>query len=165
MSRRAPFLIFVVAVCPLLGVSVADAAVRLATHGTANAKHVPVITSVTFTGSSGSPTVTVTGHGFRHLPPTGYPNNTTNCGPYTSNGDDYGTEFNFLDNTNAWEAGAGVPPAGNCIGLVVMSWKPHEVVFAFGNAYGSFDHWTADQSDSFTLTLKGAVFTGTVNYI
>jgi len=37
-------------------------------------------------------------------------------------------------------------------------------VFANGNAYGSFDHWTADQGDSFTLTLKGANVSGTVNY-
>jgi len=37
------------------------------------------------------------------------------------------------------------------------------VVFNFGSAYGSLD-WFARESDRFHLTMKGAVFTGTVYY-
>jgi hypothetical protein len=82
----------------------------------------PVITGVTFSGSSlpPGPTVTVTGHGLGHAPP-GYPNGGTSCGTYTNNGDDYGAMLGFLDVTRVWSAGAGVPPAGNCIGIVVQS--------------------------------------------
>lgn len=126
---------------------------------------VPVIRAVTFTGDSASPTVTFTGHGFGGSPPLGYDNTVNSCGIYPGNGDDYGDQFSFTDDTNAWAAGQGIPPAGNCIGLVVQSWSGHRVVFMFGSAYGSFDHWTADQGDSFTLILEGASFTGTVNYV
>src|SRR5438552_1015672 len=161
MPRLALLMTGIASVCLLVGASIASAS---ATTAAANAHRTPVITAVTFTGSSTAPTVTVTGRRLGHLAPTGYPDNTTSCGPYTNNGEDYGTEFVFTDTTHAWAAGAGVPPDGNCIGLVVISWKPHQVVFAFGNAYGSFDHWTADQGDSFTLTLKGANVSGTVNY-
>lgn len=131
----------------------------------ASAAGTPVITRVEFTGSSASPTVVITGHGFGHHPPTGYDNTNNFCGSYPNNGDDYGTQFFFNDITNAWAAGAGIPPAGNCIGIVIQSWKPHRVVLTFGSAYGSFDHWTADQGDLFAVHLKGATFTGTVNYV
>jgi len=136
----------------------------LATSGAASAAPVPVITSVTFTGTVSNPTVTVRGHGFGHQPPTGYPNNNTSCGTYTNNGDAYGADFEFLDVTHVWSAGAGIPPLTECIGIVITKWKPNEVVFGFGSAYNSFDSWFAAQGDTFTLSIKGSAFTGTVTY-
>jgi hypothetical protein len=124
----------------------------------------PVITGVTLSGSSlpPGPTVTVTGHGLGHAPP-GYPNGGTSCGTYTNNGDDYGAMLGFLDVARVWAAGAGVPPAGNCIGIVVQSWKPHRIVYTFGSAYGSFDDWFVCNGDTFMQNVKGAVFSGTAN--
>jgi len=160
-----------ISIALLLGGSVLGAIlVGAVTHTFAagNASNASVITGVAFTGTSDQPgpTVTVTGHGnpFGHNPPTGHDNSTTNCGPYKNNGDDYGTTFNFLDKTRVWQASSGIPPAGNCIGIIVLSWKPNEVVFKFGSAYGSFDDWFAREGDRFHLTMKGAVFTGTVYY-
>jgi len=133
---------------------------------TASAASRAVITGVTFSGNVNppGPTVTVTGNNFGLHPPTGYNNNSTSCGPYTNNGDDFGTKFIFTDHTSSWEAGRGIPPNGDCIGISVSSWSPTQVVFMFGNAYGSFDDWFAHAGDSFTLKLKRAVFNGTISY-
>src|SRR5205814_1651113 len=121
------------------------------------------IASVVFTGSSSAPTVTVNGSGFGPNPPTAYPANNTSCGIYTNNGYWYGKDLSFLDVTNNWQAGAGNASGGNCIGLIVQSWTPTQIVFTFGSAYGSFDHWTADLGDSYTIHVKTASYSGVVS--
>ncbi|HLZ08756.1 MAG TPA: hypothetical protein VKT80_09235 [Chloroflexota bacterium] len=124
-----------------------------------------LVSGVVFTGSSSAPTITVTGSGFGTRAPIGYPNNSTGCGAYTNNGDVYGKNgLWFLDDTHVWQAGEGKPPAANCIGLIVQSWSPTQVVFQFGDAYGTFDHWTADPGDNFVIDLKGYFWGGVVSY-
>lgn len=125
----------------------------------------PVLKSVVFTGSSAAPTITVNGTGFGAHPPTAYPNDTTSCGPYTNNGNLYGAYgLWFLDNTHFWQAGRGNARGGNCIGLIVTSWTRTQVVFEFGSAYGTFDHWTVDQGDNYVLALKSSFFGGVASY-
>jgi hypothetical protein len=135
----------------------------------------PTIRSVTFAGQDAccpggpTPSVTVTGIGFGASPPPGMSNDLTSCGTYTNNGSDYGTAFYFDDthpDTVSWEAGSGTPPNGSCVGLRVVSWSDTQVVFDFGgsgSAYDSFDEWYLANGDSFTLTLEGTSFTGTVS--
>jgi hypothetical protein len=131
----------------------------------------PTITSVTFSGFADDPAVTVTGSGFGASPPPGASNDATPCGSYTNNGSDYGTAFNFTDNTvyppdPPWQAGYGTPPDGNCIGIRTLSWSDASFEFDFGGAgaaYNSFDHWYLTNGDSFTLVLEGTSFTGTVS--
>lgn len=154
LISRAMFLVL-----PLLGSGAAVLAAPVVAEASA-----PVIHSVTFTGTVGHPVITVKGHGFGRHAPTGYPNNVTSCGGYTNNGKAYGTQFEFLDITHVWSAGFGVPPAAECIGIVITKWKPHKVVFHFGSAYNSFDSWFAAEGDRFSLFIEGDSFTGTVHY-
>jgi hypothetical protein len=119
----------------------------------------------TFTGSAASPTITVNGTGLGASPPTSYPANVTSCGTYTNNGNWYGTSgLVFLDNTNKWIAGQGTASGGACIGIIVVSWSDTQVVFKFGNSYDSFDHWSADSGDSYTITINGRTWNGNVSY-
>ena len=126
----------------------------------------PFIQSVTFSGTGGSgqpsPTITITGSHFGLTAPTGNSNNSTGCGPYTANGNVYGAKLYFEDNTN-FEAGFGTPPGADCVGVVVVSWAPTRVVLQFGNAYGTFDHWYLSNGDGYALSLKTALFGGTVS--
>ena len=128
----------------------------------------PTVSSVTFTGGSDSPgpTVTVTGSGFGSDPPPGLDNSTTSCGSFEENGDLYVEAFYFMDTTNAWGAGEGTPPGGDCIGIVVQSWSDTQVVFTFGSVYADddFGDYMADQGDGFTLYVEGTPFSGTVSY-
>jgi uncharacterized repeat protein (TIGR02543 family) len=159
MSRAAKRFIFLV-------VSLLSGSITMffTTITPATAGSTPNVQWVVLSGDSSAPTVTVNGVGFGNSPPQGYDNANTSCGSYTNNGNAYGNALNFTDATNSWNAGTGIPPNSACIGLIVQSWTPTKVVFRFGNAYGTFGHWTADQGDSFTLDIEGASFQGTVNY-
>ena len=118
-----------------------------------------LITSVVFTGTTPAPTITVNGRGFGSSPPTGYPADVTSCGRYSNNGDWFGTDgLIFTDVGKGWDAGRGVPGDASCIGLIVVSWTPTQVVFQFGDAYDSFSDWFINNGDSFTVTLKGVDF-------
>jgi hypothetical protein len=145
-------------------VAIVGVVVWLLLRGNGSNPQQPTIQSVSFSGSSTNPTITVTGRGFTRSTPTGYDDSNNSCGTYTNNGDTYADAFSLGDNTNSWKAGAGAPPTADCIGLIVSSWTPNSIVFRFGSAYGSFDHWTVDQGDSYTLTVEGASYTGTANY-
>lgn len=138
-------------------------AVALGSPLSARAMGTPIITSVAFKGTPRSPAVVVNGMNFGN-PPTAYSNGNTSCGTYTGNGSAYAGQLTFTDKTHPWSAGGGTPPNGNCIGLIVSEWSDSVVVFTFGEAYGSFDHWTADPGDQFLLLLKGERYTGTVSY-
>lgn len=126
----------------------------------------PIIQAVTFSGTHGSgqpsPTITITGAHFGSTAPAGTSNNTTSCGPYTANGDKYGSKLYFEDDTN-FEAGFSNTAGADCVGIVVVSWTSTRVVLRFGNAYGSFDHWYLTNGDGYGLSLKTALFGGSVS--
>jgi hypothetical protein len=125
----------------------------------------PNITSVSFTGASGpgvpSPTITITGAGFGATAPKGTADNTTSCGAYSANGKVYGTKLYFLDDAN-FEAGYSDSSGANCIGIIVVSWSPGKVVLKFGNAYGTFARWYLANGDGYALSIKNALWGGTV---
>jgi hypothetical protein len=124
----------------------------------------PTISAVRFTGDTASPTVTVLGSGFGAHPPAGVSDNSTSCGDYTDNGKDYGTSNLWFVDDNNFAAGYGTPPNGTCIGIVVQSWCTHRVVFTFGNAYNSFDHWYLTAGDQYTVTVENDSYSGTVSF-
>jgi hypothetical protein len=126
----------------------------------------PSISSVSFSGTPGpgvaSPTITITGSNFGATAPAGTSNNTTGCGPYTANGEVYGGKLYFTDDAN-FEAGYGNSSGADCIGIIVASWSPTKVVLQFGNAYGTFAHWYLTNGDGYALSLKSALWGGTVS--
>lgn len=126
----------------------------------------PNITSVSFSGTSGpgvaSPAITITGSGFGTTAPTGTSDNSTSCGPYTANGDVYGSKLYFADDAN-FEAGYSDSSGANCIGIIVASWSPTKVVLKFGNAYGTFDRWYLANGDGYAISIKKAIWGGTVS--
>ena len=126
----------------------------------------PGISSVSFSGTHGpgvaSPTITVTGSQFGTTAPPGTSDNTTGCGPYTANGDVYGSKLYFTDDAN-FEAGFSNSSGADCIGIIVVSWSSTKVVLKFGNAYGTFDHWYLTNGDGYALSIKTALWGGGVS--
>ncbi len=127
-----------------------------------NSKTTPVIDSVKFTGTTASPTIVVKGSHFG-TEPAGLSDATTECGTYTGNGDDYGTDFYFVDN-GYFNAGVGTPPDGACVGLIITKWTASQVKFRFGAAYDTFDHWYITAGDSYTIFVSTSEATGTVTF-
>jgi hypothetical protein len=126
----------------------------------------PGIASVSFAGTHGpgvaSPTITITGSGFGATAPLGTSDNTTSCGPYTANGKVYGSKLYFTDDAN-FEAGFSNSGGADCVGIIVVSWSPAKVVLQFGNAYGTFDHWFLTNGDGYAISVKSAIWGGTVS--
>jgi hypothetical protein len=126
----------------------------------------PSISSVSFSGTHGpgvaSPTITVTGSQFGATAPAGTSDNTTSCGPYTANGKVYSGKLYVTDDAN-FEAGFSNSGGANCVGIIVVSWSPTKVVLQFGNAYGTFDHWYLTNGDGYALSIKTAIWGGTVS--
>jgi hypothetical protein len=126
----------------------------------------PGIASVSFSGTHGpgvaSPTITITGTNFGATAPAGTSDNTTSCGAYTANGKVYGGKLYFTDDAN-FEAGYSNSAGADCVGIIVVSWSPTKVVLTFGNAYGTFDHWYLTNGDGYALSLKTALWGGTVS--
>jgi hypothetical protein len=120
----------------------------------------PGITNVAFSGTAGplgSPTITVTGSGFGAAP-VGTPNGNTICGSYTNNGDVFGNKLYFMDDGN-FEAGY----PSNCVGIVIDSWTRNKVVISFGSAYGTYAHWYISNGDSYAISIKNAIWGGTIS--
>ena len=109
-----------------------------------------------------SPTITITGSRFGTTAPPGTSDNTTGCGPYTANGDVYGSKLYFTDDAN-FEAGYSNSGGTDCVGMIVVSWSSTKVVLKFGNAYGTFAHWYLTNGDGYALSLKSALWGGTVS--
>jgi hypothetical protein len=124
----------------------------------------PAISAVSFTGDTADPTVTVSGSGFGTSPPPGQSDDSTSCGSYTSNGDDYGAMNLWFEDTGNFAAGNGTPPNGSCIGITVLSWSDNQVIYQFGNAYDSFDHWYLSAGDQYIVSVMGVEVTGTVGF-
>jgi hypothetical protein len=131
----------------------------------------PTITSVTFSSGaslgSSTPLVTINGSGFGNLPnplPGGDPVVAAgDCGsPAGYAGLDFGNKLYFGD---GWEAGFAAAPTGfsiNCIGLVIWKYTPTQIQFGFGYVYHSFT--PLQNGQSYSLVVKGATHSGTVNF-
>jgi hypothetical protein len=151
--------------------AVAIAALALATApavtaSTARAVVRPSISTISFSGTHGpgvaSPTVTINGTHFGAAAPPGTPNGVTSCGTYTANGDVYGSKLYFTANAH-FEAGYSNSSSADCIGIIVVSWSATKVVLKFGNSYGSFDHWYLTNGDGYAISVKTALWGGTVS--
>jgi hypothetical protein len=115
-------------------------------------------TTVTFSGGLAAPLVTITGHGFG-AEPVGTSDDNTVCGVYVNNGDIYG-ETTFWLKTPYFAAGS----SGACTGINIDTWTNTKIVFGFGSSYHTYDHWYLAPGDSYTISLKGALLTGTVQF-
>lgn len=146
------------------GLAATAAAPDAASAATSGAR--PSITSVSFSGTSGSwvasPTITLTGSNFGATPPAGTSDNNTSCGGYTANGNVYGYQLYFLDDNN-FEAGASNSGGADCVGISVVSWSDNQVVLQFGNAYGTFAHWYVANGDGYAISVNNGLFGGTVS--
>jgi hypothetical protein len=132
------------------------ASARTGSPAAAAATTVPRVTSVFFNGVSGgttSPTITVLGSGFGTRP-LGHPDT---CGPYS--GDYYGPNFYFWDDNSDWAAGL----SSDCVGIVISSWTPTEIVFTFGSAYGPNADWTLRNGDAFAFRVRSFMRGGIVD--
>jgi hypothetical protein len=117
----------------------------------------PKVTSVQFTGTASSPTVTIIGSNFGTTPPAD-PNSPLACVPGDTSFD-YGTSgLWFSDATQGWRAGQ----IGDCIGLIVNSYTNTQIVYQFGADYSHYSPVT--NGDAYTLTVWGVSHSGTVAY-
>lgn len=110
----------------------------------------PTISSVVFSGPSGSPTVTINGSGFGTAP-SGQP---ANCG---TTGSDFDTNQLWLHDGTGWTAGQ----FGDCIGLIVGSWTNTSVTYTFGSGYSVYG--TLSNGDTYSLAVQEAQTSGTVS--
>ncbi len=110
------------------------------------------INRVTIGGTVAQPTVTVTGSDLGSQAPS----TAAGCG---ATGMDF-AHIQFSDTTQSWNAGH----TGNCIGLQVTTWTSSEIVFGFGNFYGSNSAYQLNSGDQYSLDVLGTQATGTVGY-
>ena len=116
-------------------------------------------TTVTVTGALTNPTVTVAGYGFGNENDLGSP-----VPAYCSDtGFDYDNNLSISD---GWGAGEGSGPFGDCTGLNISSYTNTQVVFTFGSGYGTGvgQYGAFSPGDSFTMTVLGTTYNGTVPY-
>ena len=118
------------------------------------------VTNVAFLGTLYSPQIVITGSGFGTAPP--YPSTRAGCG---YSGLDYGDYLSLTDDSDgpdgAWTAGQG----SDCIGLVVSAWSNSQIVFGFGNGYGTpTNPMLLLPGDSYSLNAFTTTVTGTVSY-
>ncbi len=115
------------------------------------------ITSVSFTGSSATPTITVNGSGFGTVPPSASPGCEASGTEYVND------DLYIVDNTQNWTAGE----PGACISVANVSWTNTQVVFNFAGSYGTTCcgvDWVLNPGDNVTVQLLGATDTLTVGY-
>jgi hypothetical protein len=122
----------------------------------------PTISSVTITGALTNPTVTVSGSGFGNENDLGSPVPATYCSN-SATGIDYDNNLWISD---GWGAGEGSGPFGDCTGLNVSSYTNSQIVFTFGSGYGTGvgQYGVLSPGDSFTMTVLGTTFSGTVPF-
>lgn len=135
----------------------------------------PTITSVIFTGTTMTPTVTVNGSDLGSLPPpnpTYTPEGHPPLCPLTPSGNqgyDYGTSFYLADTGRNWAGGRYRPSLNelDCIGLVESKFTQTQVVFQFGSAYAQYQqqyNYLLAEGDPYQLQVNSATFSGTVHY-
>lgn len=118
------------------------------------------VTSVKFSGRPKHPKITIKGKGFG-TKPAGLSDNTTSCGTYKKNGDDFGSGLSFTD-VGKFGGGSGTPPSGSCIGLIVTKWTATTIVFHFGDAYDTFGSWIVAPGDQFQIAFGGTETSGAI---
>lgn len=96
--------------------------------------------------------------------PTGQLDNSTTCGNYTNNGDAFGASNPWFKDGIDFVAGIGTPPSASCIGIIVESWSSDQIIYQFGNAYDTFDHWYISPGDQYTVSVMGVQYTGTIGF-
>jgi hypothetical protein len=161
----------------LLVASAAVTMVITGASGLASGTGKPKITSVTFTGNTAAPVVTIHGQELGTKPspnptyaPPGHPlcpttPPTGNVGRY---GFDYGTSLYLHDSgqRSPWTAGRYLPGRRelDCIGLIITKFTPTTVVFRLGGAYprypGAPTSYHLVSGDSFYVVVNGARFAG-----
>jgi hypothetical protein len=123
--------------------------------GTASVPSVPApsITSVVVSNfGSASPTVTVSGSNFGTRIPVPSPGTPLTCVPGDTSYDYTDYELYFSDLTNSWNAGQDP----SCIGMIVHSWTPTQVVYGFGADYQPY----MGIGDGIQQTVLSASFNG-----
>lgn len=152
------------------------AALFFTVGGSAARMSPPAITSVTFTGSTAKPTITIRGSRLGKRPhpnpdyhPLGHP---PLCPPQPTKplkayGLDYGTSLFVVDRTQqpSWSAGRYRPQVNelDCIGLIVVKFTPSTVVLRFGAFYSEGTYRLA-VNDALSMTVNGASFRARVRY-
>ncbi len=159
------------------GASVMGAAV-IASTGIALAGTSAHITSLTMSGTSAAPEVTVKGSGFGSRPaphPSYPPEGRSGCPvePAARAGHLYGTQLYFADlnakkgsindpgQIRSWTAGQASSTQFDCIGIVIDRWTSTRVRFHFGDVYGKFlpqNTYFLSNGDRVRVVVRGAGF-------
>ena len=158
-----------VAAAVMMGAGLLVGAVGTAVVGTAGpaGAETAVISAVTFGGTPASPTVTVWGSGFGSESDLGTPQpagGTSDCvyPPYT--GSDYTNNLYLTEDTQGWSAGQGSDGGGDCIGLLISSYSDNQITFGLGSGYALAGYGQVKNGDSYSVTLLGVTYSGTVAY-
>ncbi len=113
----------------------------------------PAISGVTFGGTPGSPSMTVSGSGFGTEAYLGA-SSPAGCG---WSGLDFGGSIQFTDGD--WTAGT----VGDCIGLNILSYSSTSITFTFGSGYVLAGYYPqVTNGDAFSMTVGATTFDGTV---
>jgi len=118
----------------------------------------PTITSVSFTGTSAAPTITVSGSGFGHHPPA-VAKPSCYLGTPTSGEDYKNQKLSLTDVPGGWYAGDQT----DCVTIRTVSYTPTKVVFTLGGFYTS-SGWVLNQGDTYIMYVGDVTYTGTVEY-
>jgi hypothetical protein len=136
---------------------------------------VDTVSSVSITGTIAAPVFTVTGTGFGSTPPPPNPSTPPDgqqgcpTSPNSSpQGFLYGTDLYVVDNGPAgFDAGINsVTGEFDCVGLVIQSWSPTQVVFTMGNLYDQNipgNDYVLANGDPVQVAVLGAVGNTTVS--
>jgi len=126
------------------------------------------ITGVSTLGGPSKPKITVTGTGFGGMPPTSQPVPSCPGDPASGLGVDFLNAKLYLNDYSNQNWQAGFAP-GDCVGLKIVSYSSTQIVFKFGSWYQAPggggqgpDGMALAIGDVFTMTVKGAHFTGIV---
>ncbi len=131
----------------------------------------PSVTSVAFSGTIESPTITVTGTGFGTMPTNGVAVKHLPGCPGGWTGTDYPNAQLFLADATTvdspWSAGeSDGAHYGDCIGVTISSWSAKKIVFTFGSYYllvNNGDLYSLHDGDPFVLGVKGGLTEGSVS--
>jgi hypothetical protein len=132
----------------------------------------PSIASVTFAGTVAAPVVTIRGTGFGNAPPPSPPyapegHAACTMPPQGNEGLDYGGQLSLVDARGTWGAGRSAPDGSelDCVGLIVTTYTPTEIVFQLGSAYADHSQlYRLTAGDTFTIGVKGLSYQGAVRY-
>ena len=132
----------------------------------------PVIMSVTFGGSTATPTFVIHGRGFGGRPAPSQPPATSSAcrqdGASGNHGQNFGSKLFFIDQTNAFSGGLsgpyrGVPNVIDCVGLIVTSYTPSRIVYTLGSDYRKHPYGIHG-GDKVMFVVNGAKATLRVRY-